>query len=357
MALRNGLHGWPNVCARHSEPLLRLGSQHTVFSVPLALVGVLLGLACAFPASAFADEQDDVHADLVAVRTQIKDDLQAAKELEVQIGSTRERIDQIDAKMQDTLETISTMQDKYARLQGNASQTAVQLYKERLAYNPLFILQDAESLTDAIWRLDMRDRILQQYGKDLESTKKYSKKLKAVYRKISREKDEQNALVDDLREQGRELSKRIADLKAREKDLQASEKAALAQAAAAASEVAKTFDTGTLESDSEWHVGLASAYGGDSDDMTPKDELTATGTVCDDWSVGVAVPLAWGPSKYYGRSVEISYNGQSIIAPVVDCGDMDSGRRALDLQPGVFKAFGCTTCDDWGVREVYYRFL
>jgi hypothetical protein len=36
---------------------------------------------------------------------------------------------------------------------------------------------------------------------------------------------------------------------------------------------------------------------------------------------------------------------------------MGGGARALDLQPGVFKAFGFSTCDDWGVREVQYRFL
>ena len=106
-----------------------------------------------------------------------------------------------------------------------------------------------------------------------------------------------------------------------------------------------------------WRTGMASAYGGSSDDSCPNPGTTATGTRCDDWSVGVAVPIAWGPENYYGKYVEISYGGQSIVAPIVDCGGMGGGSRALDLQPGVFKAFGAKTCDDWGVREVSYRFL
>ena len=36
---------------------------------------------------------------------------------------------------------------------------------------------------------------------------------------------------------------------------------------------------------------------------------------------------------------------------------MGGGSRALDLQPGVFKAFGFSTCQAWGVRTVSYRFL
>ena len=41
-----------------------------------------------------------------------------------------------------------------------------------------------------------------------------------------------------------------------------------------------------------WSSGLASAYGGSSDPYTPNPGTTATGEVCDDWSTGVAVPMA-----------------------------------------------------------------
>ena len=33
------------------------------------------------------------------------------------------------------------------------------------------------------------------------------------------------------------------------------------------------------------------------------------------------------------------------------------GSRVLDLQPGVWKAFGFSSCNAWGLRTVSYRFL
>ena len=59
----------------------------------------------------------------------------------------------------------------------------------------------------------------------------------------------------------------------------------------------------------------------------------------------------------YKRQVEISYNGMTVFATVNDCGNMGGGSRALDLQPGVWKAFGFSSCNAWGLRTVSYRFL
>ncbi len=110
--------------------------------------------------------------------------------------------------------------------------------------------------------------------------------------------------------------------------------------------------------DTGWHTGAASAYGGSSDPYTPNPGWTATGAVCDDNSMGVAIPMSWPNCRsYLGRSVEISYGGKTVVAVVNDCGYMGGGSRSLDLQPGVFKAFGFSTCNDWGVRTVSYRFL
>ncbi|MFR9168961.1 MAG: RlpA-like double-psi beta-barrel domain-containing protein, partial [Gordonibacter urolithinfaciens] len=107
-----------------------------------------------------------------------------------------------------------------------------------------------------------------------------------------------------------------------------------------------------------WSTGVASAYGGSTDPYTPNPGTTATGAVCDDWSMGVAVPMAWPRYwQYYGRTVEISYGGMTVLATVNDCGYMGGGSRSLDLQPGVWKAFGFSSCNDWGLRTVSYRFL
>lgn len=112
------------------------------------------------------------------------------------------------------------------------------------------------------------------------------------------------------------------------------------------------------DSSTGWQTGVASAYGGSSDPNTPNPGTTATGALCDDNSMGVAIPMSWpNYSSYLGRSVEISYGGMTIVATVNDCGYMGGGSRSLDLQPGVFKAFGFNTCQAWGVRTVSYRFL
>ncbi len=107
-----------------------------------------------------------------------------------------------------------------------------------------------------------------------------------------------------------------------------------------------------------WKSGIASAYGGKTDPYTPNPGTTATGAVCDDNSMGVAVPMSLtGYRKLFGRTVEISWNGMTVYATVNDCGYMGGGSRVLDLQPGVWKAFGFSSCRAWGLRTVSYRFL
>jgi peptidoglycan hydrolase CwlO-like protein len=121
---------------------------------------------------------------------------------------------------------------------------------------------------------------------------------------------------------------------------------------------ASTATTTSSSSSVQWFSGIASAYGGSSDPYTPNPGTTATGAICDDTSMGVAIPMSLPNYRsYFGRTVEISYNGMTVYAVVNDCGYMSGGSRVLDLQPGVFKAFGYSTCQAWGIRNVSYRFL
>ena len=110
------------------------------------------------------------------------------------------------------------------------------------------------------------------------------------------------------------------------------------------------------EEEASWTYGYASAYGGSSDPSSGT--RTATGATVSDWSMGVALPMSMpGYRSHFGQQVEIDYNGHRVIATVNDCGGMNNGGRALDLQPGVFKALGAGSCQSWGVRYVKYRFL
>lgn len=107
---------------------------------------------------------------------------------------------------------------------------------------------------------------------------------------------------------------------------------------------------------SGWQTGIASAYGSKSDGTLGG--TTATGAIVTESSMGVAIPMSWPNYRsYLGRSVEISYGGMTVVAVVNDCGGMGGGSRSLDLQPGVWKAFGASSCYDWGLRTVSYRFL
>lgn len=107
-----------------------------------------------------------------------------------------------------------------------------------------------------------------------------------------------------------------------------------------------------------WKTGVASAYGGKSDPNTPNPGTTANGSACHDSSMGVAIPMSWSHYKsYFGRAIEIRYGGKTVVATINDCGYMGGGARSLDLQPGVFKAFGYKTCQAWGLRTVSYRIL
>ena len=97
------------------------------------------------------------------------------------------------------------------------------------------------------------------------------------------------------------------------------------------------------------------AYGSTSDGTLG--EATATGAIVTQSSMGVAVSMSMPNYRdYLGRSVEISYGGRTVVATVNDCGGF-GGSRVLDLQPGVWSALGASSCEDWGVRTVSYRFL
>ena len=301
----------------------------------------------------------EVNGELSGVRGKIQETLDRIESLEADVKAAKARIREIEEDMQAVLDEISAEQAERSELLSSASDLIKELYKDRDSYNPVFILQESTTINGALRRLDMREKVLDRYNAIVEETKQVTAKLQEKYRKVSKSRDEQQTLVYETDEKIAKLQGSIEELRKQEKLLGVKEKAVLAEASARAQKVAETFETGTVgkEGDEGWKTGLASAYGGSSDDVTDPDALTASGTVCDDFSVGVAVPMAWGPEAYYGKYVEISYGGRSIVAKVVDCGEMNGGERALDLQPGVFKAFGCSTCDDWGVREVQYRYV
>lgn len=110
--------------------------------------------------------------------------------------------------------------------------------------------------------------------------------------------------------------------------------------------------------DGSWSVGVASAYSvATNDDGRGHFGVTSTasGIALSEGSVTVAVPAA--KSYLMGSIVELCYDGKVVIATVTDTGGFAKYGRDLDLAPGVYKAFGFSTPNEWGTRSVHYRFL
>lgn len=84
---------------------------------------------------------------------------------------------------------------------------------------------------------------------------------------------------------------------------------------------------------------------------------TASGIDFDDSTPQVALQRSSDSASHFGEYVEIKYGDQTVKAQVVDHGGLHSGENGILLNPGVFEAFGATSSDDWGRREVTYRFV
>lgn len=241
----------------------------------------------------------------------------------------------------------------------------------------LDMILDAEDFRELLRNLEYLNSI-QKYQTDIVAQHKQRvAEYNALLDMLNTKRDEQDKKLVEL-EQKRAEAQAIVDEATRTLADAEAEEARLAALALAASSMYNSYsdpgifdgwntnpgsgDEGTGEGSEPgttgWFTGYASAYGGESDPTTPNPGTTATGAVCDDWSMGVAVPMSWSNYRmYFGRTVEINYNGMTVIATVNDCGYMGGGSRSLDLQPGVFKAFGFDNCYAWGVRMVSYRFL
>lgn len=104
--------------------------------------------------------------------------------------------------------------------------------------------------------------------------------------------------------------------------------------------------------DLTWTSGMASGY-----DLEDNDgwDATASGIPLDRETYTVAVPEE--QSYLLLRYVEILYEDMIVTAQVTDTGGFSPYGRDLDLAPAVWMAFGAPTGDEWGVREVQYRYL
>lgn len=328
-----------------------------------------MALLLVWPLGAFATELDDVRAELDAKAG----DLQKITE---QIDKASDEVAALEDEIGDLVADIEAHQAERAEIQKNISALSKVMYKNVDQLDIINIFTSAESLSDVVDKMEVRRKLLTEYITLADEQQRMDAELQISYREVSEQKNEQTKKLAELKDKQDELKAIVTDLQGREAELNAAEQAALAAAAeaearamAAAEDAYPQPEGAGYDEDADgqgnpwgspdagWTSGAASAYGGSTDDTDDPTVPTATGTYVDDYSMGVAVPMAWGPEEYYGRSVEITYNGVTVVATVTDCGGMNGGERSLDLQPGVWKSLGFDSCDDWGVRDVQYRFL
>lgn len=321
----------------HKEHTSRCLVAVALFAAVLALCGLT-----ALPATAIADELSDTKAEL-------EEQVGKLDELVAQLDAAQSEIDTLQAQIEEKAQSATELEGAIAENREDIGELVVFFYK-----NPTVSLIEYLLESDSLSQMIARTEFLYGYTEDLADMTAQedaqAEALNAEVAEISAQKDEQVAVLEQMQADKEELQQAIDELEDKKDELEAEQRAKLDAASGKLSTFNTDFDNG------EWHTGKASAYGGSSDG--PAVSTTATGAKCTDTSTGVAIPMAWSNYRsYFGRKVEISYNGQSVIATVNDCGSMGGGSRSLDLQPGVFKAFGYNTCNAWGVRTVKYRFL
>lgn len=363
----------------------------------------LFGLVQGEDAPAWADEAsdaqqavDEAHTSLDAAEQQMHDIASDYDALKQEADSLQARIDESAAQ---------ALEAQQAVIEGRQSLGVAAVYEYRSGdslQSLVNVLLDSTDFSDLMRNVTYLDTIMQHQSDKVAAQQERSQHFSNLVQELNDQKDAHQEKLSQLEAKKAEAEQVVAAASSHlsnAQDDQAARIAALQQAAEqlAAEEAvgqpveveeANTVDrepvappeepvqpnpepvpeapaTGGDEGGSEssdnvtgWSTGVASAYGGSTDPGTPNPGTTATGAVCDDNSMGVAVPMAW-PNywRYYGRTVEISYGGMTVLATVNDCGYMGGGSRSLDLQPGVWKAFGFSSCNDWGLRTVNYRFL
>lgn len=364
-------------------------------AVPVSLA---LALSMALPATgavreAHADELSDAQATLSQASAELDS-------LNKEYDALQAQLSGLDSQISETTQKVQDAQRKMLEGRETLSDSILSQYKGDGSLSLVNIVLSSEDISEFTKNLTYYSSIQEDQAQKVAEQEQLRDTFSSALNELDTQRDEQQKLIDEAEQKKSQAEKVVSDasskvssikeeqaqaqlaaLQAQAAEMQKKEEAKQ-QASSNASQPNSNWNTNTDRNPSAntnsssnsnssnssnsnsgsvsagWKTGAASAYGGSSDASTPNPGTTATGAICNDSSMGVAVPMSWPNYRsYLGRAVEIKYGGKTVIATVNDCGYMGGGSRALDLQPGVFKAFGFSTCQAWGVRTVSYRFL
>ena len=346
-----------------------------------------LALALA-PVQAHAETSQEVRAEVAATQQELEE---LTTQLEQGEARVKELQGQVDALAQESIE----LQTQIIQDRDRLAQIVSSSYKENSDARTLALLLSSQSIDELISQVYYAQKVSDWQAECIEQLNADKQELDVRMAKISKAKDEQKATVEELDRQRDVLDEKVAALTARAEELEEAEAEAARKAAEEAARKAEEErkareereakererqeairraqeagdvpgnggsdgssgqETTAPQTGSGWITCVASAYTIE-DNTPPGSTATASGVPLDNSVPTVAMPMSMNPSRFYGSQIQISYNGMSIVATVTDCGDMGGGSRGLDLTPAVFRAFGASTADEWGLRTVSYRFL
>lgn len=320
---------------KHTRDQLRKFVRRTT-----ALVcGCLLVLSCGSIPLASADELSDAKAELSDAEARLQ-------ELKAERTALEENIAKIQGEIDAVVPQVMTAQETYRESLTKLQNSAVFRYK--LEGTSLYdMLLSAETFTQMLATVNYLEALEQSWVKEAEAQQKHKLELEDTMADLDAMKTEQSASQRELTAKEEEAQQVVDEASTRVDEAEA---ARLQSYVGGGSAGGSTYSTGVI--DGSWQIGFASAYSfADNDGW----DATASGIPLDWTSYTVAVPIS---QRYLlGSSVEISYNGMTLVATVTDVGGFAGYGRVLDLAPGVWRAFGSSDVYDWGVRQVAYRFL
>ena len=370
------------------------------FAVPLCMV-LAVSVALPLPGSlrqAHADELSDAQATLSAASAELSS-------INKEYDALQQQLSSLDGQINETTEKVLTAQQQMLKGRDTLSDAILSQYKSDGALSLVGIVLSSTNIADFTKNLTYYTAIQEDEAEKVAEQKQLRDTFASSLEELDSQRDQQQKLLNEADQKKAQAQKVVSDASAKVSSIQeAQAQAALAALQAQAEQMkaaeeqkqaqeqAQTQEnvnwntntdrntsantnsnsgsnsssgsnsgsssSGSSDSSTGWKTGIASAYGGSSDASTPNPGTTATGAVCNDSSMGVAIPMAWSNYRsYFGHAVEIKYGGKTVVATINDCGGLGGGARSLDLQPGVFKAFGFSTCQDWGLRTVSYRIL
>lgn len=337
---------------------MRLRSAHAKARATI-VAGLATALLCSSalaPVSAYAATADELQNRVDAATQAYGDASAKVSELQAKIDESQAKIDEVNAELPEQRERAEqSLSSLYKMQQGTPGLVSLLLSSDSFAdffttYQYLNAVQ--RSNTDALAELNRMEGELSAAQQTLQAAKDEAS---AQQQQAQTSMTEAQTALDELNAQiaAQAAAEAAAQAQAQTQaqSQAASSPAASAPAASTPSNPSAT-DGSEVKSDGEWMIGMASAY---SVGSNTGGNATASGDELTDDSMSVAVPLS---QRYLlGRSVQIRYGGKTITAVVNDVGGFAAYGRVLDLAGGCWKAFGCSSASDWGVRAVQYRFL